>query len=90
MEAPTNLGRDYTTRFHTLYAKAAAGAGVPLLPFLLQGVAGDARLNQADGIHPNIDGSKIVAATMWTALLPILTSLPALGAPSTSTQVNTP
>jgi acyl-CoA thioesterase-1 len=50
---------------------------------LLQGVAGDARLNQADGIHPNIDGSKIVAATIWTALLPILTTLP--GNPSSPT-----
>jgi len=90
MEAPTNLGRDYTTRFHTLYAKAAQGAGVPLLPFLLQGVAGDARLNQADGIHPNIDGSKIVAATMWSAMLPILTSLPAVAAPATPTSTKAP
>jgi acyl-CoA thioesterase-1 len=78
MEAPTNLGRDYTTRFHALYGKAAQGVGVPLLPFLLQGVAGDARLNQADGIHPNIDGSRIVAATMWSALRPMLASLPGL------------
>ncbi len=90
MEAPTNLGRDYTTRFHVLYAKAAQGAAVPLLPFLLQGVAGDARLNQADGIHPNIDGSKIVATTMWSALLPILTSLPNLAATSTPTAAKAP
>ncbi len=75
MEAPTNLGRDYTARFHSAYPRAAKQTGVPLLPFLLQGVAGDAQLNQADGIHPNIEGSKRVAATMWAALLPLLTEL---------------
>ena len=85
MEAPTNLGRDYTTRFHALYARAAKEAGIPLLPFLLQGVAGDARLNQADGIHPNIVGSKIVAATMWQALLPLFTSLQSTTAAASTT-----
>lgn len=75
MEAPTNLGRDYTTRFHEAYGQAAREAGVPLLPFLLQGVAGDARLNQADGIHPNPSGSIKVADTMWDALLPTLRAL---------------
>jgi len=75
MEAPTNLGRDYTTRFHAAYLRASKEAGVPLLPFLLDGVAGDPRLNQADGIHPNIEGSKIVAATMWTAMLPLFNEL---------------
>ncbi len=73
MEAPTNLGRDYTSRFHAVYDKAAKAMGVTLLPFLLQGVAGDPRLNQADGIHPNVEGSKRVAATMWAALTPTFT-----------------
>jgi acyl-CoA thioesterase-1 len=68
MEAPTNLGRDYTTRFHQAYERAARDAQVPLLPFLLDGVAGNPRLNQGDGIHPNAEGSRIVANTMWTAL----------------------
>jgi acyl-CoA thioesterase-1 len=68
MEAPTNLGRDYTTRFHQAYQRAAKDAQVPLLPFLLEGVAGNPRLNQGDGIHPNAEGSRIVANTMWTAL----------------------
>lgn len=75
MEAPTNLGRDYTTRFHAAYLRASKDAGVRLLPFLLQGVAGDPRLNQADGIHPNIEGSKILANTMWNAMLPLFTEL---------------
>ncbi len=81
MEAPTNLGRDYTTRFHEAYGRAAREAGVPLLPFLLQGVAGDARYNQADGIHPNPSGSAIVANTMWDALLPTLRTLAASSGP---------
>ena len=68
MEAPTNLGRDYTTRFHAAYERAAKDADIPLLPFLLDGVAGNPRLNQGDGIHPNAEGSRIVANTMWTAL----------------------
>ncbi len=75
MEAPTNLGRSYTTRFHQAYVRAANETGVPLLPFLLEGVAGDARLNQADGIHPNPDGSKRVADTMWRGLSPLLAQL---------------
>lgn len=68
MEAPTNLGVDYTQRFHAAYPMAAAAANVPLLPFLLDGVAGEPTLNQADGIHPNERGSLVVAATMWAAL----------------------
>ncbi len=76
MEAPTNLGADYTSRFHAVYSRVAKAAGISLLPFLLDGVAGDARFNQADGIHPNIEGSKRVAATMWTALLPVLRAEP--------------
>jgi acyl-CoA thioesterase-1 len=75
MEAPTNLGRTYTTRFHQVYAEVAREASIPLLPFLLDGVAGVARLNQSDGIHPNAEGSKLVASTMWQALLPTLAEL---------------
>ncbi len=76
MEAPTNLGRAYTDRFHTAYVRAAADTKAPLLPFLLDGVAGNARLNQADGIHPNAEGSKRVAEVMWRALLPHFRTLP--------------
>lgn len=72
MEAPTNLGGSYTTRFHEAYVRAAKVTGVTLLPFLLDGVAGDARLNQADGIHPNPEGSKRVADTLWRGLSPLL------------------
>ena len=75
MEAPPNLGQGYTRRFHAVYGRAASATGVPLLPFLLDGVAGDARLNQADGIHPNRDGSVRVAETVWRGLAPLLTQL---------------
>lgn len=75
MEAPTNLGRDYTTRFHAAYVRAAKETGVPLWPFLLDRVAGVSRLNQADGIHPNEEGSRVVAATVWGALEPALRAL---------------
>jgi acyl-CoA thioesterase I len=75
MEAPTNLGRDYTVRFHEAYLKAAERTGTPLLPFLLEGVAGVSRLNQADGIHPNIEGAQRVADTMWKSLAPVLADL---------------
>jgi acyl-CoA thioesterase-1 len=76
MEAPTNLGRSYTTRFHAAYERAAQATGIPLWPFLLDGVAGDARFNQADGIHPNVSGSQRVAATVWQSLEPMLRRLP--------------
>jgi len=76
MEAPTNLGADYTRRFRGVYAKAAKTTGVPLWHFLLDGVAGVASLNQADGIHPNETGSQRVAGTVWGDLAPALASFP--------------
>ncbi|HEY9229249.1 MAG TPA: arylesterase [Gemmatimonadaceae bacterium] len=75
MEALPNLGPKYTTDFHRLYAEVAKEKGVPLLPFLLQGVAGRRDLNQADGIHPNYTGERIVAQNVWKGLKPILDSL---------------
>jgi acyl-CoA thioesterase I len=77
MEAPTNLGQNYTSRFHDAYVRAARDHGIQLLPFLLEGVAGDARFNQGDGIHPNTVGSERVAETMWRALLPTFTDIAA-------------
>ncbi|WP_373064216.1 arylesterase [Gemmatimonas sp.] len=82
MEAPTNFGGSYTTRFHQAYVRAAKETGVPLLPFLLEGVAGDARLNQADGIHPNPEGSQRVADTVWRGLAPLLAKYSSGGIPS--------
>jgi acyl-CoA thioesterase I len=72
MEAPPNNGPDYTREFRDVYAQLAAEYKVRLIPFLLQGVAGDASLNQADGIHPNARGAEIVADLVWKELEPAL------------------
>jgi acyl-CoA thioesterase-1 len=75
MEAPPNLGPAYARSFRTIYADIAKKEGIPLLPFLLNGVAGLPRLNQADGIHPNAAGERIVADNLWRALKPIVAQL---------------
>jgi acyl-CoA thioesterase-1 len=72
MEAPPNLGPEYTKAFHQMYANVAKESGATLMPFLLNGVAGDRNLNQADGIHPNQHGEHIVAANVWRTLGPVL------------------
>ena len=72
MEAPRNFGRDYDVGFHEVYPEVASKYSVPLVPFLLQGVAGVDRLNQRDGIHPTAEGAQIVATNVWTVLKPML------------------
>ena len=72
MEAPPNLGAAYTGRFREAYVNVAREKGVSLVPFLLEGVAGHAALNQADGVHPNEKGERIVADNVWKALKPIV------------------
>ena len=65
MEAPPNLGPSYTSAFRAVYRDLASRHGVAFIPFLLDGVAGVAGLNQADGIHPNAAGAKRVAELVW-------------------------
>ena len=77
MQIPPNYGEDYTRAFADLYPRVAATLDVPLLPFLLEGVAGDPRLNQPDGIHPTAEGQEILAETVLSHLLPILDRLDA-------------
>ncbi len=72
MEAPPNLGADYTAQFRRAYQDLAREKGVVFLPFLLDGVAGVAALNQNDGIHPNHAGTARVADLVWTSLRPML------------------
>ena len=72
MEAPPNLGQEYTAAFHALFAELAREHGATLMPFLLEGVAGESKLNQADGMHPNNAGERIVADNVWRALEPLL------------------
>jgi acyl-CoA thioesterase-1 len=71
MEAPPNYGRDYIAGFHKVYPELAAQYRVALVPFLLQNVAGDASLNQRDGIHPTPEGARLVADNVWSVLKPI-------------------
>ncbi|MFL5482889.1 MAG: arylesterase [Gemmatimonadaceae bacterium] len=75
MEAPPNYGVSYTSSFRRIYSEVAAKEGLPLLPFLLAGVAGIPRLNQADGVHPNVTGEKIVADNVWKGLKPLVAQL---------------
>ena len=72
MEAPTNLGAGYTSAFHAMFPALAREKHVTLLPFLLDGVAGHASLNQADGVHPNDVGERIVTENVWRGLKPAL------------------
>lgn len=72
MEAPPNFGQTYTVSFRQVYVELARQYGVPLIPFLLQGVAGIEGLNQRDGIHPTAEGARAVADNVWTALRPTL------------------
>jgi acyl-CoA thioesterase-1 len=79
MEAPPNNGPEYTAAFRAVYVDLAREYRVPLIPFLLDGVAGDPSMNQADGIHPNRTGAARLAETVWAALEPIVAGPPAGG-----------
>lgn len=76
MEALPNYGEDYRRRFREIYPQVAKESGATLVPFLLAGVAGDPRLNQADGIHPTAEGHARIAENVWRALEPVLRSPP--------------
>lgn len=72
MEAPPNLGAEYTRQFRAVYADLARDPRVVFLPFLLDGVAGLPQMNQPDGIHPNAAGAQRVADLVWARLRPML------------------
>lgn len=74
MQLPSNMGQDYTNEFRRIYAELAEKNNIKLIPFILKDVGGVAELNQNDGIHPNIEGHKIVANTVWEILFPLITS----------------
>jgi len=73
MEVPPNYGARYAADFRRLYVEVARKRGVAFMPFLLDGVAGDPRLNQGDGIHPTAEGYRIVVDHLWPYLEPMLT-----------------
>src|ERR1017187_7847466 len=68
MQIPPNMGQQYATEFRNLYPDLAVKNRIALIPFLLQGVGGDPKLNQQDGIHPTAEGHKIVAENVWNVL----------------------
>ena len=72
MEAPPNMGPDFTSAFREMYPDLAKQNKVELIPFLLDRVGGEADLNLPDGIHPNEAGHKIVAENIWSILEGIL------------------
>lgn len=72
MEAPPNMGAEFTQAFRKMYPKLAKENDVSLIPFILQDVGGIEELNQPDGIHPNVEGNKIVAETVWNTLKEVL------------------
>lgn len=72
MESPPNLGSAYTDAFRAMYEEMSTKHRAALMPFLLEGVAGEADLNQGDGIHPNEAGSRRVAENVWKVLGPVL------------------
>ncbi|WP_179019662.1 arylesterase [Winogradskyella forsetii] len=74
MELPPNMGQDYTTEFRTMYRELAEKNDVEFIPFILKDVGGIAELNQSDGIHPTVEGHKIIANTVWETLEPLLKS----------------
>jgi acyl-CoA thioesterase-1 len=72
MQLPPNMGIDYVTEFKTIFPQLAKKNNVNLIPFLLKDVGGIPDLNQADGIHPTVQGQKILANNVWAILGPII------------------
>jgi acyl-CoA thioesterase-1 len=72
MEMPPNYGARYTADFRALFAEVARKRGATFMPFLLDGVAGNPRLNQFDGIHPTAEGYAAVSDRLWPYLQPLL------------------
>lgn len=72
MRLPPNYGRAYTEGFHAIYGELAARQRIPLVPFFLDGVAGNPELMQADGVHPRTAAQPRLLANVWPTLKPLL------------------
>jgi acyl-CoA thioesterase-1 len=75
MYAPPNYGSDYSARFNAIYPDLSKSFGVPLYPFFLEGVAGDAKLNQADGLHPTAEGVDVIVKNILPTVQAFLGAL---------------
>ncbi|MFC4636041.1 arylesterase [Dokdonia ponticola] len=72
MELPPNMGQDYTAEFRAVFADLAKENNLAFIPFILKDVGGIPELNQNDGIHPTVEGHKIVAENVWEVLEPMV------------------
>jgi acyl-CoA thioesterase-1 len=72
MQMPDNMGAEFTGKFREVFPKVAKEKDAKLVPFLLEGVGGVEELNQADRIHPTVEGQKKVAENVWKVLEPTL------------------
>jgi acyl-CoA thioesterase-1 len=72
METPPSRGWAYTIEYHRVFPRLAARYGVPLVPFLLAGVALNPEMNGPDEVHPNGAGARRIADTIWPYLEPLL------------------
>jgi acyl-CoA thioesterase I len=72
METPPTHGFQYSVAFHGIFPRLAARYDIPLVPFLLAGVALNPDLNTSDGIHPNAAGASRIAETVWPYLAPLI------------------
>jgi acyl-CoA thioesterase-1 len=72
MRIPVNYGEEYTGEFFEMYKRLAQEFAIPLIPFFLEGVAAQPKLNQGDGVHPTAEGYIVVARNVWHTLEPIL------------------
>jgi acyl-CoA thioesterase-1 len=73
MELPPNMGKEYTSEFRSIFSDLAKKNDLAFIPFILKDVGGIPQLNQSDGIHPTIEGHKIVANTVWEVLETVIT-----------------
>jgi acyl-CoA thioesterase-1 len=76
MLAPPNYGSDYAARFNAIYPELSKAFDVPLYPFFLEGVAADARLNQADGLHPTAEGIDVIVTNILPKVEALLGTIP--------------
>jgi len=83
MRALPNMGAEYAQAFEAIYPRIAERNELPCVPFLLEGVGGVRELNQSDGVHPNAEGHRVIADTVWQVLEPVLTHVAAGRDPGT-------
>jgi acyl-CoA thioesterase-1 len=72
MLVPPNMGPDYSKAFKDLFPELAKKNVTPFIPFILEGVAGEEKLNQGDGIHPTVEGHQMVMENVWAVLKGVL------------------